>query len=1040
MTQANSAQPNYDEGHVANNAWIEIGGNPAQAGLWHFEIKEEYKYRFTDEEKFQGRNRPTIYTSKAKNFDCVLHLTLKAIVEYVLKSDITTNYQTIINHFRMNHVCGVDQPLNVTDVREFGKWFVSHSENYLNEQQVNKVNEIRYIKPLFQTPDNFSSGNNAKYTKLCDLYIPVFIYEFHSFLFRPSERNVNILKEGLKVLPIADTPNTKRIERNLVKLYQAADETELKFEPKTGIEEKILLLFDIETIPLEVREVEKKFKLSYESYNDEVKVMVPTSIQYQFVKVIIDYNEQKSKFFKLSKVITDEVKKDREDEIIDPLFLNIAKVYNKYYLNRNHHLIMIAHNGAKFDIPILAPLFKRYMQLTNLMGADKNNPEYKYRVSFIKQLKTKKKRVEFDIRVLTRDSRMYIDKGSLDSLGETFNVDPKYRKYSLPDNQKDAWFEKYTESQKAKLYNTEFDNQRFPVNIPGETFTEQFKNYGENDVAVLREIVIAHELAIHNNAPNNLIRQSTIGKISSASLAAKPLKEMLTGIKVLNSPLIGKIGRESCIGGVSNVFSPGFINKPKFSKLTDNEIETLFRKKNWKKAKEFRNSSLKRNLTNPQKHKVVLTDAVALYPSVMYKFPYPTHCTGVSDIDYWQTTFKRIRNSQSFKEYQEQAKSSKQALLKVTLIYSKGALNSIPHKHNGKGSLLYKHYNVRNRYIHTGYYNTIDLLNFAYTNKGLFKIHEGIDFHCEQHVFKEMKFLFDMRIDIKMQMKDSSLSEHEFKLLDAKQAAIKTIINSVYGKLLQRSFDEILTRNSRLNSIWTGYIEYGQQILNSYFTTDKTPSLSIIGSFVLAYSKFYIKSVQASLGWDGTDEYNNLVNENVDFFGGDTDSIICYEDDYLLAKKRLKFPGENVLGGFHSDIEIKGHDEVNGMPEIIAARWLVKKTYFLITRGTDKHGNHIYSTKIQGKGLLDKWRKHFDLFDYDEISKSENRSIEANENDDLNHSKFKVDKVTGTVHKQHFDRSFPFHEMLGKERKYTAAIAKETDIFKNSLPVYLPSL
>lgn len=1033
--------------------------------------------------------------------------------------DSPSEINTIIIKFKQRY--GLSNTPDILNRKYAQLFLVFLNDNYFKLPEMSftvysksATNKEPKMIPTPNSKSRIKCSNDKTIMCLCILF-----WDYHSFFVTSfCKRNLETITNEFKPYNITANSISTHVPEEYNSAADMINDTKIHtFNSKKKdfeIANDIVVYMDIETATVNPEIIGKylkdKYDFDYENSRENLHAL--TELDYimtdhQYLKT--EDNKPEHNFvylnrdgepcdFKESLIKADITQPDEHPvvKMMDDSF-NAAQVklsQDEYVSYKSMNVYLYAHNGAEFDIPSISEILKfTPYKLCKISGAGLDLPEYSikwneekiYLVSYNKNGKKvlkaitekqaeehpkenlERKEVIMSVNFLFRDSMKSFCPGkiSLENFGIMNNVPDIYKKKSVKD--KDKFFEVHSKYWEHYLINGEFPPTP-PLNereLSGfQTFGEQFEVYGENDVYSLA-------LAIENfvNAIADMeyepIRQNAIGKVSAASLVTPALNSVLSKFEVENvkNKAIDRIFRQACYGGRSLMLSRGFIR-------ADMVPQTQVNKYNRMKLRELKQIQADMNKPN-EIDRIVYMDAVSLYPSVMWKYKFPTKLYKPSEKpelytnDYWMKRFNEITNLDKFDKFID---DPTQAILKVRLTHTEGMIPCIPKQ--TKEGLIYRHHYTNETNV-PQYATTIDIARAKYFNNAKFDIikdsedrTDGIVFHNER-IFGEMiDSLFTMRKDCKGQMKEldnkNKKGTNEFASLNIKQEIYKLIMNSSYGKLLQRMIDERITYRTNLTENFEGHFEYGEQKLNIFQDTQIPETKAHIGAFVLSYSKVLMDRVISKLGG----EENNYITCKYPIFSTDTDSFCCSLEAFNISKEILNIPGENILTGFHPDVEIEYKVKDNGEiinstdpnyntiegttrnatdVQLIASACIVSKTYSYLASGTAHDGSTVYGYHRRGKGLPAQWLDGFDFIDYFRLSTEENRSIKHYRSKHglpaMKHTRFNRDKKLGGISTEEFDRSFPCWFGITKQRNVDYNNTEHTLPFLNYNPKMIPS-
>lgn len=243
--------------------------------------------------------------------------------------------------------------------------------------------------------------------------------------------------------------------------------------------------------------------------------------------------------------------------------------------------------------------------------------------------------------------------------------------------------------------------------------------------------------------------------------------------------------------------------------------------------------------------------------------------------------------------------------------------------------------------------SSIDLLEAVrYNRMVITRIHKVMSWPSKFPIFERgVRKLFDLRLKAK---KDKN---------DALSMAIKLMMNSCYGKMIQKYHDsklrvmddpeaiDKLYKKSKVKRDET--LANGEQCLIETDSTEKVRFPSYLGVFILAYSKRIMNRILS--GINGFSDWEHTI------YYTDTDSYhIHIRDANRLQEIRSDLIGES-LGQLHNDIS-----EVRD-GKIIRSLFVGPKNYMDEIIGFDNKTGKIvmaYHTRCKGmpKAVVSKWR------------------------------------------------------------------------------------
>lgn len=1099
------------------------------SNLYHFNYDEKNNplevYFNLSDCLLNTKGKQCIYTSKAQDYFCIFYAVLFGYLRQTYHSTYATvKYKEKIEKFI------IDNP-----IKELFNWindFIAE-HGYKNTHELicvdvaynflhfihNKLEfnceSIEYLSVQLKENNDKPTANTKSHITKKKIALCIFNYDHHSFYVNSfSERNLKGIKNNFIPNSLTRDAITTAIPSNRLGLREMSNDvrTQLAKKPAGRGMKAIVCCFDVETVNISVgnynlfcttKEYWKKDSIINVGKKQTIKGL--TELDFQLFEVSytpaskidgygdinfipLDENGEKTVDFENSLYSSSIDKENPVERFTDACYNAGWNLLNNNSRMKNSDVYIYAHNGAKFDFPVIANYLNNLgYVLKRVDGAGKDLPVYQlswkntvYRATkmengikkVLKNNEWQEMKDENDISYEITMSitfhfldsmKSFTANASLDQFCKTNGVPNKYAKYSLSDKQKKKFFEKhdklwknyissYLPNHNMNCRNYVLENYgklpeegfktipKMDIPIPGNTFNEQFEEYGKNDVYGLT-------LAIQNFSKSIVgldrtipeLAQNPIGKVSSASLANKVINWVLNKyeVDIFKNKWFDQIHHDyAADGGVSLNTSPGFIQVDKIPDkvVREDQLDIL--------------NKIRENTEIPEKsEEIVYNDAVSLYPSAMWLFKYPVKLVRYKENNnlynkrIWADKINSIKSLEDAKEVIDDDYT---ATFKVKLYHTEGMIPCKP-KHT-KDGLKYEHFNKKN--AEEVYLTLVDLVRCKYFNNAKFKILDLMIF-TQDYIFREIiEKLFNLRADCKKTMKQYSNDSNDFSILNQKQELYKLIMNSMYGKLLQRCFDEKITEGSLIAEFLYS-MEYNGQTLNVFKERKVQSTKAHIGANILSYSKFHMNQVISKLGAPDNEndakQYNNFLSIEYPIYSTDTDSFSCDKKAFEKAANYLKLPGENKLGGFHPDVEVEYKDEKGDIKfadnvEIIAAVWVVSKTYCYLARGKDKNGDYVYGYHRRGKGLPSKWLNHFNFLDYLEITRNcEDRSVkkytEINNISNSDYITFKKHKEIGYVSEEKFDRSFPYFLNIAKQRKIDSGI---TDMLPYN-PKYLPS-
>jgi len=188
---------------------------------------------------------------------------------------------------------------------------------------------------------------------------------------------------------------------------------------------------------------------------------------------------------------------------------------------------------------------------------------------------------------------------------------------------------------------------------------------------------------------------------------------------------------------------------------------------------------------------------------------------------------------------------------------------------------------------------------------------------------------------------------------DALQQAYKLLMNSSYGKLIQKTPDSDIRYKKKEDVLshvekyynhikcWTDISNSNYVRMETFKALDESFSSPHLGTQILSYSKRLMNQVICLAD-----------DKNIKIYYTDTDSIHIDEDgvEPLAKLFKEKYGRELIgksLGQFHCDFEFKGMTDVRSVGFIS----LGKKSYIDRLEGMDENGEKQYSYHIRLKGI-----------------------------------------------------------------------------------------
>jgi len=494
-------------------------------------------------------------------------------------------------------------------------------------------------------------------------------------------------------------------------------------------------------------------------------------------------------------------------------------------------------------------------------------------------------------------------RGSLANLCKSYKVGKKWSKTVFPhelanklgwklvnyecDMKQLKWydFSKFIEDGKEKLkqFKKEYSEKKF-------NFRDISIHYQKLDcisLLILRENYASEMLKEYGVKVGGFLTISSISGHLTKKYLSKNFKNK-SKVWVIKNYIIDKFIKEAIYGGFVSPIKLFYEShdRPKYKHLKKAEEYTL---DEYNKMIDF----------------LVDIDAVSLYPSAMSLFAYPV---GKPKIIKKMKTLEIIRKNLNSGKQME-----KMFICMCDIKYKrpKGEKNDLiipilceKEKVNGTLKNIYD-LTKKEKVV----YDNIKLEDAIKYSKGghqITKIHMMIMWPKKEFIFKEfIDQMFENRLKAK-------------KVGDIlKSNILKLVMNSVYGKLIQRIFgvrDEITSDNElidelilsdRLKTFELCSNEKNEQraFIRYDIISDKNEritNLPYLGVFVLSYSK--------RIMYDAMNQFDAFYDWERTIHYSDTDSMQTRNKEYELLKKKISpFTGKSYigkgLGQFHNDIE-----------------------------------------------------------------------------------------------------------------------------------------
>eukprot|EP00033_Pygsuia_biforma_P000450 GCRY01000534.1.p1 GENE.GCRY01000534.1~~GCRY01000534.1.p1 ORF type:complete len:1471 (-),score=118.29 GCRY01000534.1:1187-5599(-) len=338
-------------------------------------------------------------------------------------------------------------------------------------------------------------------------------------------------------------------------------------------------------------------------------------------------------------------------------------------------------------------------------------------------------------------------------------------------------------------------------------------------------------------------------------------------------------------------------------------------------------------------------DACSLYPSAMYSFEYPL------GKPYWVKELDQLANEINV------LKRNKLSIIEcdVTFMNPDSIICPLLSEKSKDGRLVYPAYELKG-IIKT----SIDLMEAVkYNGARISNIRKAIEWENKGKIFDCIKDLYDCRKQMKKE-KNAAMS-----------MGYKTLMNSGYGKFIQRMFDEDSAiyscdtneQKNEIDNLFRSYkVKYfdfmnnnNQMFINHDKFENKAQKPTHIGSFVLAYSKKIMNDCCAKMGgftdWDKT------------FYYQDTDSYHINAEQLEMLKKATLDDGRPLIG---TDL-CQLHDDLDLLEDAIIVKSVFVRPKLYIDMCVGKDENEKYEMKChkRAKGVPRSLVENLSVEDYE---------------------------------------------------------------------------
>jgi hypothetical protein len=255
-------------------------------------------------------------------------------------------------------------------------------------------------------------------------------------------------------------------------------------------------------------------------------------------------------------------------------------------------------------------------------------------------------------------------------------------------------------------------------------------------------------------------------------------------------------------------------------------------------------------------------------------------------------------------------------------------------------------------------YDLEDLIKFQ---KVEFKINSGYYFNegFNDTITKEIKYLFGKRKNLK---KEGNKCEILYKLL----------MNSSYGKLIQKSHDKGVKFFNNKNDFMRYYERHYNEMIRAYNYDDdnkekfKVEYKTAVGDF---FAEPHLGSQILSMSKRIMNEIICLAEDlNLMIYYQDTDSIHIEDKSIkILETEFKKLYNRDLIGSdmgqFHSDFNDKFNinDKIIKVNNVVSKKLIIlgKKSYIDQLEGTDNEGNKYINFHVRLKGIPNEAIKHY---------------------------------------------------------------------------------
>lgn len=618
----------------------------------------------------------------------------------------------------------------------------------------------------------------------------------------------------------------------------------------------------------------------------------------------------------------------------------------------NSIVYAVAHNGGKFDFPLIASSIRDQWEIVKLEGASHDLPVYIHKTrGFIFIFRDTMRMTGMSLANFCKSMGLPEELTKLDIEKEFNDILREFPEsiYNGDKYKNNTW----------KIMNHMWNYNHIDTDECSRKLFSTFIKYSELDVISLMEAFKALSCLFYRQNEGLLQPELAAKFTSSASSVTRLLKRIFINKKVVgysSKSMFDEFVHNSPGGRVmTNTF--GFeLDLPNRGQRSDNQLTEEFQEE-------------LKTLWEKHSDRLFYADVTSLYPTAMYFYKYPTAV--VSSDEERRKAFGQLTNvikksqmgtdESRFKTMDSFISNSKYFyVIKFTYSGGSGIFSCIPQKGkvDSQGKLIdaidHRILNFTEGVSHPVIRTHVELLSFLVFNKGSISdiSIDDVEIWEAKPIFKEIiAILYDKRVEYKNEG-------------NKMEAVIKLMMNSLYGKLLQSVITITLSKNKPEGvSTLIGEMEYAGQKLGVWYNAEYQQHSVHLGMAVLAYSKYYVNRIIDCLGGAP----GNIYSEKYPVFSGDTDSFMVYEShldqvrEYLRQFKYTCYKdGKYVLEKNSADLGAVHYDkEMNGVDtdDIRIIRYLVvaPKTYLLGLCGPEKEtGKMMYKEVVTAKGISKK--------------------------------------------------------------------------------------